>query len=184
MLKLRNCFWDLFLCILLYLCVAIIAKVNLSVGRYSRPCADEFCKTLCPAVSEMCAELARGGFQGLSAPLIDHCSHQLDDGVGARASVTKRDEGFWSSIEHPWLLLTGFLCTVLLIQLILGIVKKRDALKAEKIGRRESIRSTQEQVMSRVRDTENLARETLGKLAAVEHRKENSGEGSGELNSV
>lgn len=99
----------------------------------------------------MCAELARGGFQGLSAPLIDHYSHQLDDGVGARALVTKRDEGFWSSIEHPWLLLTGFLCTVLLIQLILGIVKERDALKAEKNGRWESIRSTREQVMSRVR---------------------------------
>ena len=137
MFNLVNRFRDPFPHIFLFLCVMIIAKVNQDIGRHSSPGPDGLAacvntsKMLCSTFMDMYTEVARGEVHDSIAAMQEFCSQQLGDEIGCGPDCS-RNKGFWSSMEHPWLLLTSCICTTLLDLLVYSITKERRALRAKR----------------------------------------------------
>lgn len=143
MLNLGNRFWDLFPHILVSIYILAIIKVNQDMGRHMTTCSDGLgmdkaafvntSKTLCSTFMEMSAELGSGETHASFAAMQKLCSETFDNGVKGGSDCTW-DKGLWTLLEHPWLLLTNFICFALIGQVITSRTMKRCALR---VGRDE-----------------------------------------------
>ena len=119
--------------------MAAIVKVNQDIARHIPTCADgpapmdkaAFVNTseTLSTFMEMYAELGSGEIHASFEAMQKLCSEKFDDGVKGGPDCSW-DKGFWTLVEHPWLLLTNSIRTALVGQLITSRNKKHRALRA------------------------------------------------------